>query len=366
MLPPALRLAALVLFSCWAARAQEARLRPTEEVCLPPPIDGNSPSFWLEDRLRMFTSIGQPQMINEADSQFGPWAAQTVDRTTLSESPIWIEAVWVDADGTIFGWYHHEPLGLYEDSLLTVPKIGAIVSFDGGLTVHDLGIVLESGDPADGSAENGAFAGGHGDFSVILDRERQHFYFFFSNYGGPAETQGVAVARMAFGDRFEPVGKVAKYHQGGWDAPGIGGQVTPIFPVRQDWRLPAPDAFWGPSVHWNDHLGCHVMLLNRACGSGWTQEGIYISYLADPALADEWSEPRKILDRSDLAADHSFYPQVIGLETGGTDRLAGRTARLYVSGSSTWEIDFFTTEEIEAKPAPVKNPPPGSRLPPTR
>ena len=34
------------------------------------------------------------------------------------------------------------------------------------------------------------FSGGHGDFSVVLDREQKFFYFLFTNYGGPVETQG--------------------------------------------------------------------------------------------------------------------------------------------------------------------------------
>lgn len=359
MLSGFLQIVVLALLLGGVAPAQEVRLRPAEELKLPGEIDGNSPSFWLGDYFRLFTSIGTPQRISQADSQFGPWVSGLVNRTTLSDSPIWIEAAWVDQDGTVFGWYHHEPLGLFEDSLLTAPQIGAVVSFDGGVTVYDLGIVLESGDPIDGSAQNGAFAGGHGDFSVILDRESAYFYFFFSNYGGPATGQGVAVARLAFADRFDPVGKVEKYFQRQWAEPGLQGRVTPIFPVQRDWKLSDPDAFWGPSVHWNTHLECYVLLLNRARGRpGWSQEGIYVAFLADPTRPETRSEPRKILDIEELLGDGQWYPQVIGLEPRGTDRLAGRTARLYVAGGSTWEIDFITAREAQAGTPPPKTDPP--------
>src|SRR5689334_13343471 len=77
--------------------------------------------------------------------------------------PIWIESVWQDADGTIYGWYHNEPGGVCPNSTLTAPRIGALVSTDGGASFTDLGIVLSTGDPLNCAAKNGFFAGGHGD-----------------------------------------------------------------------------------------------------------------------------------------------------------------------------------------------------------
>lgn len=325
------------------AVAQEARLRRAEEVSLPAPTDGNSPAFWWQGKLRLFTSIGSPQRLNEADTQFGPWESRRVQTGELRNKAIWIESVWVDKDGTLFGWYHHEPVGLYPDSTLTVPMIGAVVSYDGGLTVHDLGIVLESGDEPDPDAANGFFTGGNGDVSVVLDRERRFFYFYFTNYGGPDDTQGVSVARLAFDDRFRPAGKVRKYFEGSWSEPGLGGRSSPILGTSRAWRHGDPDSFWGPSVHWNSYLGCFVMLVNRAQGEpGWSQEGVYISYSSDPA---RWSVPKRILDRDDIPAWTSFYPQVMGLGPGESDSEAGRVARFYLSGVSTFEIDFFQPGE---------------------
>lgn len=339
-----------------AGVAQEARLRPEREVRFPAQADGTSPAYWLNNRLHLFTSVAWPLQLSVANTQFDEWETREVDITDLAGKGIWIEGAWLDDDGTLYGWYHHEPWGLYEESLLTAPKIGAVVSYDGGRTIRDLGIVLETGDELNVEAQNGFFTGGHGDFSVILDRERKYFYFFFTNYGGPVASQGVVGARMAFSDRFDPVGKVRKYHDGDWTEPGVGGRMTPIFPVNRGWHHRDPDAYWGPSVHWNTYLNCFVMLLNRAKGEpGWAQEGIYVSFASSLDQPDSWKHPGKLLDAADLPGWSTFYPQVLGLEVGGTDTLAGRTARFYVHGVSRWEIDFYSAKD--AVPADPVTPP---------
>jgi hypothetical protein len=340
------------LLGCTELSAQEVHLRPAKMVAMPPDTDGNCPSFWLNGRLHLFTSIGRPLQISMADDQFGDWETFEVEVGDLAEQAIWMEAAWADDDGTVFGWYHHEPAELYEDSALTAPKIGAVVSFDGGRTIHDLGFVLESGDPLNAEALNGCFTGGHGDFSVILDHERQYFYFFFTNYGGPEESQGVVVARMAYADRFDPVGKVFKYHQGAWFEAGVGGTMTPIFPAARAWENIDPDSFWGPAIHWNTYLNRYVMLLNHTFGEpGWWQEGVYISYAPDLSRPDTWSSPGRILDADAFPSWGLWYPQVMGLEPGGTDSLAGQTARFYLAGRSRWEIVFYLDEDL-LRPTP--------------
>ena len=42
-------------------------------------------------------------------------------------------------------------------------------------------------------------------------------------------------------DRDDPVGKVWKWYERGWEEPGNGGRVTPIFPVARDWHGADPD-----------------------------------------------------------------------------------------------------------------------------
>ena len=339
-----LRLAAAGVFvaclGCGLA-AQEAIVRRVPEVSMPRAVDSNSPAFWREGRLFWFSSNGGPYL-NAGPDQFGPWEPKPTRMVNAVDQPHWIESVWSDDDNILWGWYHAEPIGLVPGTTLTAPNIGAVTSTDDGAGLRDLGVVLASGDPIDPNAKNGYFAGGHGDFSVIHDRSRQYFYFFFDNYAGAAATQGVCLARMAFEDRKNPAGKVWKYHNGAWREAGVGGRVTPIFPVKKAWQSADPDALWGPSVHWNTYLNCYVMLLSHASGEpGWSQQGIYVSFCADLSKPETWTTPRKILDKEGFPGWYFFYPQVMGLERGGTDTRAGQIARLYVGGLSRWEIEFI-------------------------
>ena len=181
--------------------AQHAELRKVPRRDLPTQIDGNSPSFWHEGKLNLFSSIGSPEWVSQARDQFGPWQTDTVQGSMLERGKIWVESAWMDSDGILFAWYHHEPAGLCADgSPLTAPEIGAAVSFDGGKTLEDLGIVLKSGELMNCQARNGYFGGGHGDFTVVPDRANGYFYFIFSNYSGALSEQGVVVARMAPGE----------------------------------------------------------------------------------------------------------------------------------------------------------------------
>jgi hypothetical protein len=311
----------------------------------PGDTDCNSPAHWDGDTLYIFNSAGHP------------WRSAGHDLFHLEESYLraeynnkvnggrWIESTWKDDDGTLYGWYHNEPAGLVPGTGLTAPRIGALQSSNNGASWQDLGIVLESPpDTLRADTVNRYFAGGNGDFSVILDPKKEYFYFFISTYAGDARSQGVAIARMRYTDRQKPVGKVWKWHKGRWNESGIGGSVTPIFPVNHDWHGKNADAFWGPSVHWNAHLKQYVILLNRAKDSDWTQEGIYVTFNRDVANPTAWTAPEKILDglRSD-----EWYPQVIGLSKASreTDKLAGRVARLFVRGRSRWEIVFVKPDE---------------------
>ena len=315
-----------------SGQCQSISVLQASVVTLPTPIDSNSPAHWWNGRFVLFNAMGTPYR-SEGVDQFNLNDPAQVSFGAYQPTPLWIEATWMDDDGTLFAWYHHEPGGVCSDSYLTAPKIGAMVSYDNGLSFQDLGIVLESGDPVDCTARNGFFAGGNGDFTVIADAGRNFFYFLYSNYGGSVSTQGVAIARMCFKDRMTPVGAVRKYHDGSFSEPGLGGQVTPIFPAKISWVASDTDAFWGPSVHWNTALNKFVMLLNHSCCSpGWPQEGIYLSTNADLADPAGWSQPVRILNA------YGWYPQVIGEGPGETDKVAGAVARLYIGGWSWTEL----------------------------
>ncbi len=91
------------------------------------------------------------------------------------------------------------------------------------------------------------------------------------------------------------------------------------------------------------------MLLNRAKDKNWAQEGIYISFNPELSKPSEWTKPVKILDAAELEKS-KWYPQVVGTDSAKheTDKLAGRTARLFVAGLSKWEIEFQQSRAISA------------------
>lgn len=336
-----MKFALLLAMIALSLPAQKARVQPAPPVDMPGQVDSNSPGYWWDGSFHLLNSTGDGPVKSDGSDQFHLGAADPAVMRRLEPWPTWMESVWPDpVSGAIFGWYHREHFGLCPGSNLSVPEIGAAMSFDGGMSWLDMGAVITQGDPIDCSAQNGYFAGGTGDVNVMIDRENQYFYFFFGVYGGPLEGQGVGVARMPFANRYGPAGSVKKWYNGAWSEPGIGGRITPIFPAKVAWQDANTDAFWGPSIHWNTYLGEYVMLLNRSCCvPGFPQKGVYISFSPDLSNPASWSKPDKIL------TNVWWYPQVLGTGTRGTDRQAGRVARLYVYGHSEWEIVFRKPEE---------------------
>jgi hypothetical protein len=317
-------------------------------------VDSNSPVEWdSSGNLFVFTSSQHPYRSSGANL-FGlewPAIAVTIAPRADVRGGIWMEATYRADDGTLYGWYHNEPPGLCgNNSRLTAPRIGALVSHDDGNTWQNLGIILEA--PVGSlycGTQNYYFAGGNGDFSVVLDQGGQYFYFFISTYHRQFGEQGVAVARMSFEDRDDPAGKVWKWRDGAWSEPGLGGRATTTFPALIDWHRSNANAYWGPAVHYNTHLETYVMLLNHAVDRNWRQEGIYVSFnknLDDPL---GWSAPERLPIDQQLG----WYPQVVGIEGGETDKTAGHVARLFISGHSYWEIVFHPTDNVEDPPLAI-------------
>jgi hypothetical protein len=322
--------------------------RPAESITLPGFVDSNSPAVWWQGNLVVFTSDNTPKR-SEGPDLFHLTGPEVI-RWEGDQKPRWIEAAWADDDGTIYAWYHHEPGGVCPGDKLTSPVIGAAISHDGGRTFRDLGIVLTAADPPNCQALNGFFAGGHGDFSVVLDPQRQYFYFVFTTYGGNQSSQGLGLARLPFESRSNPAGLISKYHDGDWLEPGLGGKLTPIFPPPIGWETDQPLAFWGPSVHWNYELNAYVMLMSRTCCEPrWPQEGVYLSFNADISNPAGWSEPLLLLDEAD------WYPQIIGLKPGDTADRAGLETRLFVRGKSNLELVFWPTPEESNSETPNNN-----------
>src|SRR6266568_6978068 len=319
---------------------------------MPGECDCNNPAHWEGDNFYVFNSAGHPWRSSGPDLFHLQTNYLRCEYDNRVSGGRWIECTWKLEDGALYGWYHFEPTGVcpgaHPDSPkmnLTAPKIGAVKSTDNGATWHDLGVVLETPpDTLKCDTKNYYFAGGDGDFSVMLDAKKQFLYFLFSNYPNVVSEQGCAVARMRWANRDQPVGKVWKWREGNWGEPGLGGHVSPIFPAKTDWHRVDADAFWGPSIHWNTHLRRYVILLNRARDGHFTQEGIYASFNRDLNNPSGWSPPQKIPVAQDKLA---WYPQVVGLNSSQheTDKLAGRVARLFIRGQSRWELLFLKPGE---------------------
>jgi hypothetical protein len=316
-------------------------------------VDSNSPAVWQRvaglNQLLLLTSVaGQPSLAS------GPQLDRLSVALPIVVDPwpgegVWMEATIADVDGRLYGYYHNEHSAtVCPGSGKVIPRIGAARSDDHGLTWRSLGLILEAPPGSHDCVTNDMyFVGGVGDFSVQLDPESRDLYIFFSQYS--RRSQGVGVARLAWADRDNPLGKIMVFANGVWlparGFPLPNGRVRwvypsalPIFPAKEPWNDEDTDvdAFWGPAVHWNVYLEQYVMLLNHAMDTNWRQEGIYVSFnrrLDDPA---GWSQPVKIVSGG------RWYPQVMGIEAGaGTDKVAGRWARFFMGGASEHLIQFI-------------------------
>lgn len=353
-------------------RAQEPPdepLRPRVELlfadpmALPGEVDSNSPAVWaLADgrvRLKVFTSTAGIPSVSEGFRirRMGP--AEPVTIINPPGHGVWFEAVVADQHDVWYALYHNEiPSERCERLDRNQPQVGLMRSEDQGATWTNLGIILRARPErvACGTG-NAYFVGGIGDISAVLNEDRTDLYIFFSQYSPNPSGQGVSVARLPWAHRDDPIGRVDVWVDGIWqvpeviDGPGIDDPAntvfafpegTALFPTERPWHDddPGGDAFWGPSVHWNTHLGQWVMLLNRTLDDDWSQDGVYVSF--SPTLDDptQWTPPERIIEGG------MWYPQVIGLEPGeGTDTRAGETARLFVGGRSSFLIRFVRPGE---------------------
>jgi hypothetical protein len=201
----------------------QATLLPVTPLRLTGEVDSNSPALW--DRvggvLRFFvvTSYdGQPNTaVGRSLTQLG--AARPALLEPWPGGGVWMEAVVPDVDGTWYGYYHNEmPADVVcPGSNKVIPRIGAARSQDRGRTWEQLGIVLEA--PAGAfscNTTNVFFVNGVGDFSVQLDSDSRDLYFFLSQYERSTTQQGVAVGRLAWADRDDPVGKLTLWRSRVW------------------------------------------------------------------------------------------------------------------------------------------------------
>jgi len=332
------------------SRVPTARLVSAPRLDLPGAVDSSNPAVWdLVD--------GVPQLFVMSSWGGQPTRASgpAIDRLHEDIPPtfvphpgngVWMEAIVAADDGAWYGFYHHErPADLCGRSDRQLPNIGAVRSRDHGATWDDLGIVIDAPPGTEACDSTNRFVfGGVGDLTAVLDPTSTDLYLYFSQYTRDGASQGVAVARLAWADRDEPVGKVTIWNDGAWLSPlmsetgeWIYPAATPLVRATRPFhdRSDAADVFWGPSIHWNTYLEQYVMLLNRAKDDRFAEDGIYVSFSPTASDPRAWSAPVKILNGGE------WYPQVIGTEAGsGTDRLAGKRARFFMTGRSDRYIEF--------------------------
>jgi len=345
-----------------AAPVPRATLIPALPMTLPGNVDSNSPLVWdLENgqrRLFVLTShSGQPSVASGTSLE----RLGATTQVTLLPHPgygVWMEAIVTDDVETWYGFYHNEwPATACGRDDRFVPRIGAAKSTDRGRSWQNLGTILQAAQSTTAcESTNGYLIGGVGDLSVMLDRDKNYLYLFYSQYQRQREAQGVAVARLLWADRDRPTGRVEIWRNGIFEPEAGRLALSPLLPGamrrRLEWTYPAAtplvatsqawhdtdgkvDAFWGPSVHWNTAIEQYVMLLNRAKDENYGQEGIYVSFAPSLDNPELWSAPQKLL------LGGKWYPQVVGSTPGtGTDKLAGASARFFMSGRSDWMINF--------------------------
>jgi hypothetical protein len=325
-------------------------------------IDSNSPIHWDGNRVYIFNSYNHPyRATGTSIARLGMstpvyFSADGVDNRLF----IWIEATWKDRDGSLYGAYHYEPDTICSSNthLPTAPKIGWIKSMDNGGHWQDLGFVVEA-NPAriDCNSASPWDAGGTGDLDFLPDRENKYFYIYGTSYDPAFEEQGIFVARLPYADRDHPSGRTQKWYKGSWSEPGLWGHVTPVFPAAKDYTHADAEMFWGPSIHWNTYLQMYVMVLNHAVDTKLRGGGVYISFNRDIGNPRGWSTPRMILSGGQVAKltqggsaqpnalINGWYPEIVGMDKGQSDKMCGRVGRLFITGMSKIEITFLRPGE---------------------
>lgn len=301
---------------------------------------------------------------------------------------VWFETVYQDVKDpsgrTLYALYHNEnypstlpydpetgggyrdeawPPGLQGDSSIqAVCRIGIMKSIDGGDSWEDRGILLEDLDdrmirlPVN---RNNTFPGGVGDPSCVASGD--HLYVFFGEYGYPdtfdadthdpaveASGQCISVARVPLNALDNPTGAARRWDGAGFRAPydGIGQPIATLQIPVSDGGGPVSsghDSFhWGPSVSWNEHLECWVMVMGRVDAPFWVGSRLYISFnphrdLGEGSNSQDWTQPQLLLDRPGHIL---WYPSLQPLatpediEARRTCLRLGKTARLFFKDMS--------------------------------
>ncbi|RIW17206.1 hypothetical protein D0X99_05500 [Algoriphagus lacus] len=353
-----------------------------------------------------------------ADEVFSTPAEQYIAPTLPKNAPVgqpglhgavWFETVYQDqrdtTGRTLYAIYHNEnypetlpfnpqtgegykdkdwPLGLTDRiTPAAVPRIGVMKSTDGGWNWENKGLFLEDKNermilkPHNTSK---TFAGGVGDPSAVAVGD--YLYLFYGEYGYPgkydpatysAETewsgQCISIARIKLDDLDDPQGKGMRWDGKGFNAPwdGVGQPVSSLQIPRSEDGGPASSPtggfHWGPSVSWNTHLECWVMLMGKVEGQSWVGDELYISFnphreLGEGNNSQAWSKPQLLLKKPGHVL---WYPSLQPLNSPediaakNTSLKLGKRARLFFKYSDLGKYMSEYIVEFE-KPIPSQNP----------
>jgi hypothetical protein len=302
---------------------------------------------------------------------------------------VWFETVYQDARDasgkTLYAVYHNEnypstlpydpatgegykdqnwPQGLKgPSSPAAVCRIGIMKSTDGGLSWENKGLFLEDKQPRlilkpHNTSET--FAGGVGDPSAVASGD--HLYLFYGEYGYPGvydpktydrekewSGQCISVARIALADLDQPQGKARRWDGQGFNAPwdGVGKPVASLQIPRSAGGGPASSPtggfHWGPSVSWNTHLKCWVMLMGKVTGTSWKGSSLHISFnphadLGAGGNSQDWTPPQLLVEKPGHVL---WYPSLQPMNTPEdiqnrhTCLKLGKRARLFFKYSDT-------------------------------
>ncbi|MBC8111720.1 MAG: hypothetical protein H7Y04_11725 [Verrucomicrobia bacterium] len=314
---------------------------------------------------------------------------------------VWFETVYQspeDKSGkTLFAIYHNEnypstlpydstngkgyknekwPQGLKgPTSPAAVCRIGIMKSVDGGRSWENKGIFLEDHQPRlilKPYNTSNTFAGGVGDPSAVASGE--YLYLFYGEYGYPGvyeeksynpekewRGQCVSIARIALKDLNNPEGKARRWDGKGFNIPhnGVGVAMASLqIPIKEGGgpaSSPTGGFYWGPSVSWNTHLNCWVMLMGKVTGPSWAGSTIHISFnknqdLGEALNSQAWTKPQLLLDKPGFFL---WYPSLQPTNTPDdidnkhTCLRLGKKARLFVKNIKPEKSEYMSEYEIE-------------------
>ena len=151
--------------------AQRAELRPASPVILPGISDSNSPVHWTNGNMSIIQSLQLPLISIDTDGA-GTFKARAIVLNTYEHYPLWIESTWTDDTGDLYAWYHTEVPAC---RTMATPKVGALVSHDGGYSFTDLGLIMESAYWPDCNAQNG-YLPEEMEFHGVAHSSQEYFY----------------------------------------------------------------------------------------------------------------------------------------------------------------------------------------------